>query len=97
MSSQARTRTPSTPARKGMAAKAATKVAATKAKAVKATKAVKAVKATKAGAAAANEPVPLLIYVPRRVRERLNKLVRTREVKNQGQLIADLVNAAYRE
>lgn len=49
-----------------------------------------------AGAAANSELVPLLVYIPRRVRERLNKLVRDIELANQAEAISKLVNDAYR-
>ena len=88
------TRSPATTRPAATARKAATKTGARKT--ARATEGRAAPVRKTAGAGAANELVPLLVYIPRRVRERLNKLVRDIELANQAEAISKLVNDAYR-
>ncbi len=93
--------TTKTPLRPAAGRIAATKKATAKSTARKTTRETTARapavrKSTPAAAGAANELVPLLVYIPRRVRERLNKLVRDIELANQAEAISKLVNDAYR-
>ncbi len=79
------------------------------AKTAKVTKPAKAAKVVKtpvkttarpakaAKSTANNELVPLLVYLPRRARERLNKLVRDLQLANQAEAITKLVNDATKK